>query len=261
MLPRASSKLIPTVADSAQWDAGLCRPIRLPAQSRSGFAPAFAKPASAGEGRSAKAGWSIERSSCDIGEQRLDACSTRGARMRRLFLAALVAGATVAPASAEIYDNTTIPIYVATPDSFTIRRGVREGYDFALSIDPVGDFPGRVAGEPRLCGLYFKAVPSGETQQWLNSRWKDEALLAQVRRSFERIMQMKSETTFALRDVKGGDVVGLELVGSMRREPTAVLMTSLVNTPRGQLQMACLLRAEKAFPTLRSIRDTIRPPR
>ena len=32
---------------------------RLPARSRSGFAPAFAKPASAGEGRSAKAGWRL----------------------------------------------------------------------------------------------------------------------------------------------------------------------------------------------------------
>jgi hypothetical protein len=41
-------------------------------------------------------------------------------------------------------------------------------------------------------------------------------------------------------------------------------MTSLVNIPRGQLQMACLLRSEqaaKAMPALRSIRDTIRPPK
>ena len=72
---------------------------------------------------------------------------------------------------------------------------------------------------PRLCGLYFKAVPSAETQQWLNSRWKDEALLAEVRRLFERIMQVKSEETFTLRDENGGDVVGLEFVGPSRQNP------------------------------------------
>jgi hypothetical protein len=76
-------------------------------------------------------------------------------------------------------------------------------------------------------------------------------------------MQVKSEATFALRDVKGADVVGLEVGGPMRQDPTAVLMMSLLNTPRGQLQMTCLLRAEqaaKALPDLRSIRDTIKPP-
>ena len=74
---------------------------------------------------------------------------------------------------------------------------------------------------------------------------------------------MKSEETFALRDAKGGDVVGMEFVGPARQDPTAVLMMSLFATPRGQLQMTCLLRAEqaaRAMPTLRSIRDTIRPP-
>lgn len=184
--------------------------------------------------------------------------------MRRLFLAALVAGAAVAPASADTYDNTTIPIYVATPDGFTISRGVREGYDLVLHINPVGDFPGRVGNESRLCGLYFKAAPSGETQQWHNSRWKDEATLAKARRLIETIAQVKSEETFALRDVKAGDAVGMEFVGPSRQDPTAVLMMSLLATPRGQLQMTCLLRAEqaaKAMPTLRSIRDTIRPPR
>jgi len=182
--------------------------------------------------------------------------------MRRLFLAAVVAGAAVAPipsASAEVYDNTTLGIYLATPDDFTISRSVREGYDLVLHVDPVGDFPGRVEGESRLCGLYFKAAPSAETQQWLNSRWKDAATLAQARRLFGRIMQVKSEETFTLR---GGDVVGLEVVGSGRQDPAAVVMMSLVNTPRGQLQMTCLLRSDqaaKALPVVRSIRDSIRP--
>jgi hypothetical protein len=184
--------------------------------------------------------------------------------MRCLFLAALVACAAVTPASADTYNDATTGLYVATPDDFTISRGVREGYDLVLHINPAGDFPRRVEGEARLCAVLFKAVPSGETQQWLNSRWKDAALLAQVRRSFERIIEVKSEETFALRDVMGGDVVGIEYVGSMRQDPAAVLMTSLVNIPRGQLQMACLLRSEqaaKAMPGLRAIRDTIRPPK
>ena len=184
--------------------------------------------------------------------------------MRRLFLAALLAGAAVAPASADSYDDATTGIYVATPKDFTISRSVREGYDLALHINPTGDFPRRVEGESRLCAVHFKAVPSPETQQWLNSRWKDAALLAQVRRTLERIMEVTSEETFALRDAKGGEVVGIEYVGPSRADPTGVLMTSLVNVPRGQLQMACLLRSEqaaKAMPTLRSIRDTIRPPK
>jgi hypothetical protein len=77
-------------------------------------------------------------------------------------------------------------------------------------------------------------------------------------------VQLKSEETFVLRDARAGDVVGLELVGTMRQDPAAVLMTSLINTTRGQLQMTCLLRAEqavKAMPALRSIRGTIKPPR
>jgi hypothetical protein len=192
--------------------------------------------------------------------------------MRRLFLAALilaalVAGAAVAPiapARADSYNDTTTGIYVATPDDFRISRGVREGYALALHINPVGDFPGRVGSESRLCGLYFKAVPSGESQQWLNSRWKDEAMLAQGRRLIESIAEVKSETTFALRDVMGGDVVGMEFVGPAHQYPPAVLMMSLVVTPRGQLQMTCLLRAyqaAKALPTLRAIRDTIKLPK
>ena len=88
--------------------------------------------------------------------------------MRRLFpaaliLAALVAGAAaapIAPASADSYNDTTTGIYVATPDDFSISRGIREGYALALHINPTGSYPNRVEGESRLCGLYFKAVPS-----------------------------------------------------------------------------------------------------
>lgn len=192
--------------------------------------------------------------------------------MRRLLpaaplLAALVVGAAAAPiaqARADSYNDATTGLYVATPDDFAISRGVREGYDLVLHINPTGSYPNRVEGESRLCGLYFKAVPSAETQQWLNSRWKDEAVLAQARRAFDRIMQVKSEETFALRDVKGGDVVGIEYVGPSRQDPMAVLMTSLVNTPRGQLQMTCLLRSDQAVKAgfaLRAIRDTIKPPK
>jgi hypothetical protein len=188
--------------------------------------------------------------------------------MRRRFLAppilaALVAGAAVAPARADSYRDTNIPIYVETPDSFTIRLGVREGYDLVLHIKAVGDFPAIVDGNS-LCGIYFKAVRSAETQQRLNSRWKDEAVVAQVRRAFERIMQAKSAETFTLRDEKAGDVVGLELVGPSRDDPSAVVMTSLVDTPRGQLQMNCVLRSDqatKALYAVRPIRDSIKLPR
>jgi hypothetical protein len=188
--------------------------------------------------------------------------------MRRLFLAALAAGAAaapIAPASAEVYDNTVLGIYLATPDDFTISRTVREGYDLALHINPAGSYPSRVEGENRLCGLYFKAVRSPETQQWLNARWQDEATLAPVRRLFDRVMEVKSAETFVLRDGKGGDdVVGIEFVGPSRQDPSAVVMTSLLNTTRGQLQMSCLLRSDqaaKAVWALRSIRDTLRPPK
>ena len=189
--------------------------------------------------------------------------------MRRPFLAvpilaALVAVVPVAPASADTYNDATTGIYVATPDDFTIRRVVREGYDLVLDINPVGSFPSRVEGQARFCGLYYRAAPSGETQQWLNARWKDEAVLAQARDLVGRIMQVKSEETFTLRDVTGGDVVGLEFVGSWRQDPTAVFMMSLANTPRGQLQMTCLLRSDQAVKAgfaLRAIRDTIKPPR
>lgn len=107
--------------------------------------------------------------------------------MRRLFLAAailaaLVAGAAAAPARADSYNDTTTGIDAATPDDFRITRGVREGYALALHINPTGNYPSHVEGESLLCGLYFKAVPSSETQQRLNSRWKDEALLAEARR-------------------------------------------------------------------------------
>lgn len=184
--------------------------------------------------------------------------------MRRLFLAALVAGAVVAPASADSYNDATTGLHVSTPDAFAISRGFREGYDLVLHINPTGSYPNRVDGENRLCGVHFKAVPSSETQQWLNSRWKDEATMAQVRRLFDRFMQVKSEETFTLRDEKKGDVVGLELVGPMRQDPSAIFTTFLINTTRGQLQMSCLLRSDQAVKAgfaLRAIRDTIKPPR
>ena len=188
--------------------------------------------------------------------------------MRRLFraapiLAALVAGAGAAPASADSFNDATTGVYVATPDDFTISRGMREGYDLVLNINPTGSFPNRVEGESRFCALLFKAVPSTETQQWLNARWKDESARAQIRRLLERIMEVTSEETFALRAGKGGEVVGMEFVGPARHDPSAVFMMSLANTPRGQLQMTCLLRSEQAVKAafaLRSIRDTIRPP-
>ncbi|GEP61608.1 hypothetical protein [Reyranella soli] len=188
--------------------------------------------------------------------------------MRRLFLAApilaaLVAGTAVAPARADSYRDTNIPFYVETPDGFTIRLGVREGYDLVLHIKPVGDFPAIVDGTS-LCGIYFSAVRSAETQQRLNSRWKDEAVQAQVRRAFADIMQVKSTETFALRDEKAGDVVGLELVGPSRDDPSAVVMMSLVDTPRGQVQVNCVLRSDqatKALYAVRPIRDSIKLPR
>jgi hypothetical protein len=188
--------------------------------------------------------------------------------MRRLYLAvpilaALVAGAAVAPARADSYRDTNIPIYVETPDSFTIRLGVKKGYDLVLHIKPVGDFPAIVDGQS-VCAIYFNAVRTAETQQRLNARWKDEAVQAQARRAFEPIMQVKSTETFALRDDKAGDVVGLEFVGPSRDDPSAVVMTSLVDTPRGQLQMNCVLRSDqatKALYAVRPIRDSIKLPR
>ena len=120
--------------------------------------------------------------------------------MRRLFLAApilaaLAAGAAAAPARADSYNDSTTGIYVATPDDFRISRGVREGYALALHIDPTGSYPNRVDGELRLCGLYFKAVPSSETQQWFNARWKNEALLVEVRRLLEPEARLEIEAT------------------------------------------------------------------
>jgi hypothetical protein len=114
-----------------------------------------------------------------------------------------------------------------------------------------------------LCGLYFKAVPSSETQQWFNARWKDEAVLVEARRLLERVVEIKSEETFTLRDEKGGDVVGLEVMGPARKDSSAVLMMSLFNTPRGQLQFSCALRSDQAVKAgfaLRAIRDTIKLP-
>lgn len=189
--------------------------------------------------------------------------------MRSLFLAALVVGTAIAPARAEIYDNKSIPFYLQTPNSFAIRPVAAAGYEVALDIDPVGDFPAKVADEMRMCILRFKTEPSGEPQQSLNRRWTDEAVLAQARGPVGGLMDVKSEKTFVLRDRMGadttaGDVVGIEYVGPLRKDPTAVLFMSLALTPRGRLMMNCLVRdgqAERALPMLRSIRDTIRPPK
>lgn len=188
--------------------------------------------------------------------------------MRCLFLiapllAALVAGATVAPARADSYRDTNIPFYVETPDGFTVRLGVKAGYDLVLHIKPVGDFPAIVDGQS-VCAIYFNAVRIAETQQRLNARWKDEAVQAEARRAFEPIMQVKSTETFVLRDEKAGDVVGLEFVGPSRDDPSAVVMTSVVDTPRGQAQMNCVLRSDQATKGLyavRPIRDSIKLPR
>ena len=58
--------------------------------------------------------------------------------------------------------------------------------------------------------------------------------------------------------------MGLEVVGPVRQNPSAVMMTSLLNTPRGQFQMTCLLRSDQAVKAgfaLRAIRDTIKLPK
>jgi hypothetical protein len=181
--------------------------------------------------------------------------------MRSWFLAALavVAGATVAPAHAEIYDNKSLPLYLETPAGFTIRPVTVAGQDLALQINPVGSFPGRVAGEPYLCQLGFRAAPKAETQEWFNARMKDEALLAQARQPISEVLTLRSETAFNL-----GDAVGREYVGLSRDNPKAVVVLSILTNPRGGLLMSCLLRAEQAdaaLPVVRSIRDTIRPPK
>jgi len=179
--------------------------------------------------------------------------------VRHLLLIAFLAGLPAAPAHAEIYEDKSLPIYVRTPDGFAIRAAEAAGYELVLHIDPVGDFPRRAARETRLCDLRFKAAPSRDSQQWFNGRWKDEAVLVQVRGLVDRILEIRSETTFTL-----GDVVGMEFVGTVREDPTAVTMMSLALTPRGQLQMSCAVLAEqadRALPLLRSIRDTIRPPK
>ena len=184
--------------------------------------------------------------------------------IRSLFLAALVVGTAVAPARAEIYDNKSLPFYLQTPNSFAIRPVAAAGYEVALDIDPVGDFPAKVADEMRMCILRFKTEPSGEPQQSLNRRWTDEAVLAQARGPVGGLMDVKSEKTFVLADATAGDVVGIEYVGPLRKNPTAVLFMSLALTPRGRLMMNCLVRdgqADRALPMLRSIRDTIRPPK
>lgn len=180
--------------------------------------------------------------------------------MRLLSLATLViAGAAALPAQAEIYDNKSLPIYVETPPGFSIRPFAVEGYALALRIDPTGSFPNRARGENYLCEITFKAVPSERAQQWFNDRWNDEVVASQARSPLIPVMHLKSEATFEL-----GDVVGMEYVGPMRRDQSAVMMVSVAVTPRGRLAMNCAVRAEQAeaaLPVLRTIRATIRPPK
>jgi hypothetical protein len=88
---------------------------------------------------------------------------------------------------------------------------------------------------------------------------EDADTLTRARTSVAQIMDLKSEQTFAL-----GDVTGMEFVGPVKQDPTALLMMSLLNTPRGGLQLTCILRATQAdtvLPVIRSIRATIRPPK
>jgi hypothetical protein len=184
--------------------------------------------------------------------------------MRSLFLAALVVGTAAAPAHAEVYDNKSIPFFLQTPAGFAVRSVTAAGYEVALDIDPVGDFPDKVADETRMCIVRFKTEPSTEPQPSLNRRWTDEAVLSQARGPVGGLMDVKSEKTFALPDTTGGDVVGIEYVGPLRKNQAAVLFMSLALTPRGRLMMNCLMRdgqSERALPMLRSIRDTIRPPK
>lgn len=182
--------------------------------------------------------------------------------MRLPLLAALVvAAASVAPAHAEVYDNKSLPIYFRTPEGFPIRPGSVPGYDLVLRIDPTGNFPRRAAGEDFLCEISWKSVPSQQarTQQWLNDRWTDEVVMTRALGAVSSFMQVKSDKTFTL-----ADVVGKELVGPMRKDPSTVVVMSIANTPRGRVQMLCMLRAaesEEALPVLRSIRDTIRVPK
>src|SRR5688500_7794265 len=183
--------------------------------------------------------------------------------MRLLSRAALlvVAAASVAPAAAEVYDNKSLPIYFRTPEGFPIRPASVPGYDLVLRINPTGNFPRRADGEEFLCEISWKWVPSQQarTQQWLNDRWTDEAVMKQALGAVTSFMQVKSEQTFALEDV-----VGKELTGPMRNESSSVVVMSIANTPRGRVQMLCMLRAaeaEAALPVLRSIRDTIRLPK
>jgi hypothetical protein len=180
---------------------------------------------------------------------------------RSLAALLVVAGTAALPAAAEVYDNKSLPFHVETPAGFPIRPGSVPGYDLVLRIDPVGNFPRRAAGEDFLCEISWKAVPSQQarTQQWLNDRWTDEVLLTQALGNVTSFMQVKSDRTFTL-----GDVVGKELIGPMRKDPSTVFVTSIANTPRGRVQMLCMLRApevEAALPVLRSIRDTIRLPK
>lgn len=183
--------------------------------------------------------------------------------MRLLLLAALAAGLAVASAHADTYEDKSLPFAVQAPAGFTIKRVEAAGYDLALRIDPAGDFPRRpnVGDGPRLCDLRFKAAaPSAETQASLNARWKDEEALARVRFTFRTVLaDLRSETAFTL-----GDVVGREYVGVTRLDPTIMSVTSLAYTPRGEVQMSCFVLAEqadKALPVLRSIRQSIKPPK
>ena len=179
--------------------------------------------------------------------------------MRTLLVAVLMAVVTGAPARAEVYEDKSVPIYVQTPPGFTIRTGADSGYDLVLNIDPVGNFPSRAAGEAHLCGIRYKVQPSQYTQEAINARVNDQAVQAQARVPIAAVLNLKTERMFTL-----GEVAGLEYFGTMREEPTAVSLLSVIVTPRGRVQIACFLpadQAEKALPVLRSIRDSIRPPK
>ena len=183
--------------------------------------------------------------------------------MRTLLLAAFLAGTVASTAQADVYDDKNVPIYLRTPDGLAIRpvaTADAAGNDLGLDIAPTGSFPGKVAGESRWCGIYLKRVAAEDTQQWLNARLKDEATLVRVRTLMAEAMEVKSEKSFAL----DGDVAGMEYIGPMRGAPAAVVIMSLFNTPRGNLQLTCIVRATEAdvvLPIVRSIRDSIRPPK
>ncbi len=55
-------------------------------------------------------------------------------------------------------------------------------------------------------------------------------MLTQARGPVDGLMDVKTEKSFALRDRMGADIVGIEYVGALRRDPTVVLLMSLALT-------------------------------